>query len=560
MDLEMYLVHLFQLVAPGGYVNNNQDPCDENGNVNPLTEWWSDVDGDGYGSFIYVTGIISGCTGFPNTIPYFPGVNGNQPYAPDCNDSNINIYPGGPEICQNGIDEDCDGTADDGCSNIPNDNWSDATLVPQNAFPQCVLINGTCLNAAISPQGNTANVASGGGRDVWYKFVAPSKAVSIKVNPVGFDAVIELQTSAAAEVNVENLVGSGAQEILNFGNLTAGLTYYVGVRNFANSAGGTFTICISPLIATTCSGNGSNVELCSNYKPSFTGATTYTYTFTGTLSTPVGPTTATISSQIPLSSNALGLRYGGTYNVTIDANYALLNGLGATENITVLSTQTCSITVNAHASVEVRTAQRCPATMLRNSFLQGKPFVCGAQNFTVSFRRVSNCIGSSYVDPSAFEVTTAGASSSLMLNFTSPQALIPQNWYEVRWRPNFSYGSGTYGTARYIFIGGAVMDEALNFDPDTDFVKADLNPMDFGIYPNPNNGIQVNLNLTNVAGKDVFVRITDSMGRVVFTNRYGVEGSLNTSVTFARPLAAGFYLIEFTADNEVITERMIVER
>lgn len=546
--------------APGGYVNNNLDACDSNGNVNPMTEWWADMDGDGYGSFIYITGIVSGCSGFPNTIPYFPGVNGNQPYAADCNDSNVNIYPGAPEICQNGIDEDCDGVVDDGCSFISNDNRNDAQNMSFNPYPQCVLVNGTCLNAAISPEGNPANVATGGGRDVWYKFTAPSKGVTIKVVPTGFDAVLELQNAGGTELSVENLTGSGAQEILNFGNLTAGQVYYVAVRNFANSAGGTFTICVAPLMASTCSGNGSTVELCSNYKPSFTGASNYTFVFTGTGSTPVGPTTATVASQIALSSNALGLRYGGTYSAKINANYVLQNGLGGTENITIAATDSCSFSVNAHASVEVKTTQRCPATVLRGSILQAKPFVCGAQNFTVSFRRVNNCTGSSYIDPAPFEVTTASASSSLPLGFTSPQALVAQSWYEVKWRPNFSYGNGTYGTARYIYVGGSLLDNTIDLY-DTEFtLKSETELAEANVYPNPNNGEMVNLNLTEIKGNNVFVRIMDSTGRVVYSNRYGVDRSLNTIVTFTRPLAAGLYMIEFTADGEVITKRMIVER
>ncbi|MBI4155413.1 putative metal-binding motif-containing protein, partial [Candidatus Woesearchaeota archaeon] len=50
----------------------------------------TDLDNDGYGD-------INGIYGIPNGCNYD---------LPDCNDNNLNIYPGTTEICGNGIDED----------------------------------------------------------------------------------------------------------------------------------------------------------------------------------------------------------------------------------------------------------------------------------------------------------------------------------------------------------------------------------------------------------------------------------------------------------------------
>jgi len=83
---------------PLGYVNNSDD-CDDNdplilGNIN----WLADTDGDGFGD-----GPILGpaCTApQPNAVPESNGT--------DCDDADVNAYPGAIETCGDSIDQDCD--------------------------------------------------------------------------------------------------------------------------------------------------------------------------------------------------------------------------------------------------------------------------------------------------------------------------------------------------------------------------------------------------------------------------------------------------------------------
>jgi hypothetical protein len=84
--------------------------------------------------------------------------------------------------------------------------------------------------------------------------------------------------------------------------------------------------------------------------------------------------------------------------------------------------------------------------------------------------------------------------------------------------------------------------------------------MDAMVYPNPSNGEVVNLNVANVSSDNVFVRIMDTTGRLVYSNRYTVDGSLNTVVSFAQPLANGLYTVEFIMDNEKLTEKMMIQK
>jgi hypothetical protein len=107
-----------------GYVNNNDDCDDTDDSIHPgATEqcngvdddcdgatdegcvtYYEDVDGDGYGTTASQQTVAS-----PAPPPGFVA------NAGDCNDSDANIHSGATEICNNFIDEDCDGS-DAGCA------------------------------------------------------------------------------------------------------------------------------------------------------------------------------------------------------------------------------------------------------------------------------------------------------------------------------------------------------------------------------------------------------------------------------------------------------------
>lgn len=86
--------------------NEIDDNCDGNIDEGVQTTFYADADGDGYGD--------AGNTTLACSVPA-----GYVTDATDCNDADAGVNPGASEVC-NGIDDNCDGNADEG---LPFDTW-----------------------------------------------------------------------------------------------------------------------------------------------------------------------------------------------------------------------------------------------------------------------------------------------------------------------------------------------------------------------------------------------------------------------------------------------------
>ena len=89
-------------------IDNN---CDGQIDEGVTETFYADADGDGFGDSTI-------------TVDACEAPSGYVPVANDCDDTNMDIYPGAPEFCD-GLDTNCDGSIDDGEQTFFADNDGD---------------------------------------------------------------------------------------------------------------------------------------------------------------------------------------------------------------------------------------------------------------------------------------------------------------------------------------------------------------------------------------------------------------------------------------------------
>ena len=453
---------------------------------------------------------------------------------------------------------------------VGNDGVTSAVNVQSNInnnYPNCLAITGTLVGATDSPESIAV------GADKWYRFTAQSSAVSITLNSTTSDDIIELYQQSGGSYTLmaggtEN-VGTGDSDFerLNYSGLTAGSQYFVSVGS-AGGTPGTFSLCIQNLMPSGCATAipAGGLNLCSTYRASYRGATGVTYDFSFQGVGGGASATSTLNGTngvISLSNAALGLVYGGIYDVTVGVNYALQNSAGTAEAITVngaLSGLCNDVTIMAQPNLEVRSSQRCNATLTRAAYLAGTRIgsqsLCGATSYTYRFTQVVSCSDATVVSvvPSEFNSSSPYLSLGVLPNLGSLGA------WSVQIRPNFGATNGSYGPAQTIQVSGTASASGML---EEGAVVAEERSLEIdaqgSIYPNPSNGSMIALNFTDLTSNQVQVRIMDAMGREVFNTAYSVDGSLNQIITFNQALAAGVYMVEMMDGSNLVSERMIVK-
>jgi len=574
-----------------------------------LNTYYQDTDNDGYG----VSTSTSIC---PAPAPGFAPADG------DCAPTNAVIYPNAPETCNDGIDQNCDG-ADEACAgdsytgpivvgNIGQFGYGVQTNLTVNLV--------TATNSVESPgigndvwysfvaQGNAVRIALTGSGTV----ADDNDLALYSGSGVGGGQLVPLTTeNAVTPATAANFspVPDGGSEIMYYDQLVPQQTYFICVRNVPGSVAGICNLSVAYLrgsqadIGPFTGGTGFYNNTCANFKAAFrsqaVGYTVKRWADQAAADAAVAPSTFGLGSPswtfaIPPQTNGsanticqlgkiLPANLSGgplSYYVTVDVTYNLKDAAGNNNLVTAYGDVASAVGLNTETPLLVRSTDLCNIGAKRTTaFIATNRSVCGTLRYDWKFKQA-------FPTPGLPSYIAGGAGATRLVGLSTVPGIANGQRYDVWIRAahldGISYTTGTAvgnplqvntwfpttggcttptsstcGDASCVkLIGNAGMTLENNENVTTASFENEVTAM---IFPNPNNGQIVNLYVAGMEG-DLKVRVLDATGRVVYNNRYVVEGSINTNIDFGQVLAGGVYMVELVQNGDLQTMRMVVNR
>jgi hypothetical protein len=572
--------------------NGLDDNCDGQTDEGLLLMFYADLDQDGFGSMDDVT---LSCT----------QPNGYVLDNSDCDDWDAMIYPGATEICDNGIDEDCNGldttciilvegctdinacnynplaTMDDGscisiqpeiCNGLDDDcdglvdeglSLSGVNVVTAETalYPTCV---GNSIRTANLLNGTNTSIIEGDGHDLWYSFNAQNNSLRVGLSAAMGDNEVRLYKMANSGcmelIETEHEVTTGNQTLIS-DQLLTGQTYYVAVHNINGAMNASAKICFNHLTGSICDHYYSNntgiySSVCNSFKAQYrANAIAYSFEVLSATQngvnqniTPWSYTTTSASSVVPRLGSILPANQSASamvYTLRVPVVYSLPDAAGNFEVLTASATSTCLLTLSAETAISLRSSDRCPTNKSLSSYIAPDRTVCGAMRYDWEFTEV-------LPNPTGAQVVQGGAYSGVFFLSNVP-GIAAGKTYSVRVRPVHSSGTlGNWGAAHCLRIGSAGM--ILQHGSESKNEKETLlgNQL-FSVYPNPTSTgsfiLEYNQMEDGVASSEMLI-MRDVTGKVVYQHQFVLNGG-RLEVHFG-DLANGLYLVEFGNDHKRI--------
>jgi hypothetical protein len=191
------------------------------------------------------------------------------------------------------------------------------------------------------------------------------------------------------------------------------------------------------------------------------------------------------------------------------------------------------------------------------------PWVCGVTNWRWRFTEVNPLT----LQTVGLPIEQNRGAASNYINLNNVAALQFGKTYAVQSAPLFSYTGTNYqwGPVTYMAIigsAGMIIDASQDAmqDSSKDVIQDASQGMELSVYPNPSNGTDLNLSISGIESDNVQVKIYDSMGRKIQSERYVVDGTLQTELNFQQELSEGLYLIEVSSGTINKSIRLLIAK
>ena len=467
----------------------------------------------------------------------------------------------GTEICD-GVDNNCDGQIDEGLSSadVP------FVIATTQIYPTCTTGN---LFPANLNNGADSPVIDGEGNDLWYKFTAQRNSFRASISAATGDNSLMLFVDLGgclALIQEENEATTGNQILLS-DDLAVGTDYYLAVHKNSGVSNNSAKLCMNHFDASTCdhsysiNNTGVYANVCRSFKAQFRpNVSNYVFNVLSATENgvdlgiaPWSYTTPTSSAIITRMGTLLPANLGSNpkvYTLSVGVIYAMFDAANNLTPINANPVQTCTAQLNQEAPVVLRSSDRCPTFKAINSSVATDRQICGASAFEWEFTETSPT-------PGAPQLVVGGPNTNVLFLSNVP-GMANAKTYNVRVRPLFQNAApGEFGVIHCMKTTGAGM----AMEDNNGEVLASL--MDgtqlVNVYPNPSSTGELMLQWVQVLESDVKVKIFNALGELVCQQTFFQDGA-NSMPIQLNNASSGMYLMEVVLNGKSESHRVMINR